>query len=147
MYDKGLVAGSEGNLSCLDSEHNLFISSSGICKGRMDESDINRIDFDGNNIEGNKQPSSEFQLHISGYKANSSYLAAVHLLEEKLEDMLPAKIEEQWWHEAIRLYAALTDASKIMQACIGNPIPSVNGLMLAFIISVCSSSLRLLWRE
>lgn len=45
------------------------------------------------------------------------YLAAVHLREQSLEDVLTARITENWWHETIRLYAAQADASKIIEAC------------------------------
>ncbi len=59
------------------------------------------------------------------------YLAAKHIQEEKLEWDLEGRVTMPWWHETIRLYTALGDASGVVQACISATEPSVPALTLA----------------
>jgi hypothetical protein len=59
------------------------------------------------------------------------YLAAKHIQEEKLESHFLNYVGTPWWHETIRLYAALGDASNIVEACISTSDPSVPALTLA----------------
>jgi hypothetical protein len=59
------------------------------------------------------------------------YLAASHIVEEKLEDELVARVAIPWWHEVIRLYVALADATRIVGACIARGETSVVKLTLA----------------
>jgi energy-coupling factor transporter ATP-binding protein EcfA2 len=59
------------------------------------------------------------------------YLAAVYIREENLEHILVQRVSNSWWHETIRLYCALADATALIAACLtGNP-PSVQALSLA----------------
>lgn len=46
------------------------------------------------------------------------YLAASHIVEEKQEVELTTKVALPWWHETIRLYVALADATRIVEACV-----------------------------
>jgi energy-coupling factor transporter ATP-binding protein EcfA2 len=57
------------------------------------------------------------------------YLAAVHIRERDLADDLFARVDDTWWHETIRLYAAKSDATQIIGACLDNG--SVAALTLA----------------
>ncbi|MEJ2746846.1 MAG: NACHT domain-containing protein [Anaerolineae bacterium] len=59
------------------------------------------------------------------------YLAAVHVHDQKLENELVQHVEDSWWHEAIRLYAAQADATNIIQACLSLKKPSIVALTLA----------------
>lgn len=59
------------------------------------------------------------------------YLAAVHVLDQKLEHELLPRVEDSWWHEAIRLYAAQTDATNVIRACLTRKKPSILALTLA----------------
>lgn len=59
------------------------------------------------------------------------YLAAVHILDQKLEPQLGQWVEDGWWQETIRLYAAQTDATKVIKACLTRKSPSVQALTLA----------------
>lgn len=59
------------------------------------------------------------------------YLAAVHVRDQKLENELVQHVEDSWWHETIRLYAAQADATNIIQACLSLKKPSVVALTLA----------------
>jgi energy-coupling factor transporter ATP-binding protein EcfA2 len=59
------------------------------------------------------------------------YLAAVHVLDQKMEKDLLDWVEDSWWHETIRLYAAQGDATNIIKSCLSRKRPSVPALTLA----------------
>ena len=44
----------------------------------------------------------------------------------RLENDLIARVEDTWWHETIRLYAAQVDATNIVRACLNKRIPSIS---------------------
>lgn len=48
------------------------------------------------------------------------YLAAVHVIEARLENELLRRVGNPWWHETIRLYCAQTDASQVIEACLNS---------------------------
>ncbi len=58
------------------------------------------------------------------------YLAAVHIRDKNLEAKLSQYVQDSWWHETIRLYAAQADATNIIKACLSFPKPSVAALTL-----------------
>lgn len=59
------------------------------------------------------------------------YLAATHIRENKLEQVLLAQIESGWWQETIRLYCAQADATSLIAACLTGSPPSLQALLLA----------------
>jgi hypothetical protein len=59
------------------------------------------------------------------------YLAAAYIREHNLESELCERVGSSWWHETIRLYAAMGDATAIIQACLRENQPSVVALTLA----------------
>lgn len=59
------------------------------------------------------------------------YLAAVHIKEERLVPELVKHVEQTWWHETTRLYAAQGDASLIIEKCISVDSPTLSTLLLA----------------
>ena len=48
------------------------------------------------------------------------YLTAVYAKENHLEQELVDHVADEWWHETISLYAAQTDASWIIRACLAD---------------------------
>jgi hypothetical protein len=75
----------------------------------------------------------EREIGIYGFAHHTfqEYLAAVHILEQRMGDDLAVKIGESWWHEVIRLYAARADATKLVAACLVRSKTSVPALTLA----------------
>jgi energy-coupling factor transporter ATP-binding protein EcfA2 len=59
------------------------------------------------------------------------YLAAMHVQDQRLERELIKRVEDTWWHETIRLYAAQVDATNIVRACLNKRTPSIQALTLA----------------
>ncbi|NEQ65272.1 MAG: NACHT domain-containing protein [Symploca sp. SIO2D2] len=60
------------------------------------------------------------------------YLAAVEIKETNQEELLIGNINNSWWAETIRLYAAQTNASKLIRTVLVLPSPSVEAMALAY---------------
>jgi hypothetical protein len=59
------------------------------------------------------------------------YLTAVYIKEQRLEQVLLEHVEDAWWHETIRLYAAQANATNIIRACVMRKSTSIPALTLA----------------
>ncbi|MCA9931693.1 MAG: SUMF1/EgtB/PvdO family nonheme iron enzyme [Anaerolineales bacterium] len=73
----------------------------------------------------------EAGLYSFAHLTFQEYLAAVHVQDRRLENELLAQVENTWWHETIRLYAAQVDATNIVRACLNKRTPSIQALTLA----------------
>ncbi|NES01046.1 MAG: hypothetical protein F6J86_46035, partial [Symploca sp. SIO1B1] len=60
------------------------------------------------------------------------YLAAVEIKETNQEELLIGNINNPWWSETIRLYAAQTNASNLIRTVLALPSPSVEAMALAY---------------
>lgn len=79
MMTRGLTKGTGGNISIFDKESGLMIiSASGIDYDVMTAEDVVVTDLEGNLVDGNKKPSSEFPMHAIFYKKRSDINAIVH---------------------------------------------------------------------
>lgn len=75
----GLTKGTGGNLSILNREENLMaITPSGIDYFEIQLEDIVILDLDGNIVEGNRKPSSEYGMHKIFYKNREDIDALIH---------------------------------------------------------------------
>ena len=78
-YDEKLMAGTSGNMSVFDPEHQwIIITPSSYDYSIMEEKDIVVIDLEGNIVEGIHRPSSEWKMHAEIYKAIPEVKAVVH---------------------------------------------------------------------
>lgn len=76
---EGLSSGTSGNLSIyLKEEGVVLITPSGIGYFDTEPEDIVVMDLDGNIVEGNRKPSSEWHLHTLFYKNKPEARAVVH---------------------------------------------------------------------
>ncbi|MDI6821501.1 MAG: class II aldolase/adducin family protein [Actinomycetota bacterium] len=78
VYEKGLVIGRVGNISCRVDEGRILISSTGACLGKLSERDLVVLDSEGEKLEGEEEPSTEKWVHIEIYKARPDVNAIVH---------------------------------------------------------------------
>jgi len=79
LYDKGLIAGADGNLSCRISKENRYlVTPSGAHKGFITADDILLVDIHGNVLKGKGRPSSEWAVHRIIYEKDSNCSAIVH---------------------------------------------------------------------
>jgi L-fuculose-phosphate aldolase len=78
LYDKGLIAGSDGNISCRTAEGRFVITPSGVCKGTLEPDQLVTIAGSGESCHGELPPSSEYRLHLFGFSRRRDFRAAVH---------------------------------------------------------------------
>lgn len=60
----------------------------------------------------------ELGIYSFTHKTFQEYLAAVSIKEEGQERILVDQVQNDWWHETIRLYCAKADATAIIEACL-----------------------------
>jgi len=79
LIDKNLTKGTSGNLSIFNREKELFaITPSGVDYYETRIEDIVIMNLNGNVVEGNKKPSSEYNLHRIFYVNRDDINAIVH---------------------------------------------------------------------
>lgn len=80
IYDKGMCAANDGNISVKLNDNEWLCTPTGVSKGFMTPEYICKIDKDGNVIEanGNFKPSSEIKMHMRVYKERPDVGAVVH---------------------------------------------------------------------
>jgi L-fuculose-phosphate aldolase len=78
LYDRNLVAATDGNLSVRLGEDRYLCTPSGISKGFMLPKDLVISDGQGNRIEGAGKVTSEFFTHLAAYEERPEINAVVH---------------------------------------------------------------------
>jgi L-fuculose-phosphate aldolase len=78
LYQKGFIAGSDGNLSIRLNDGNILITPSGLPKGFLDEDNMVVIDPKGKPILGSQKPSSEYLMHLYVYQKRPDIKACCH---------------------------------------------------------------------
>lgn len=78
LFDRGLTAGSSGNISARTESGGLLVSPTGSTFGNLDPARLARFDEIGRQISGDP-PTKEMNLHAAFYETRSSAGAVVHL--------------------------------------------------------------------
>lgn len=78
MFDRGLTAGSTGNISARTPDGGLLVSPTGTSFGRLDPARLARFDDRGRQIAGDR-PTKEMPLHSAFYDTRARAGAVVHL--------------------------------------------------------------------
>ena len=80
IYDKGMVASNDGNISVKIGENEFLCTPTGVSKGFMTPDYICKVDGDGKVISatGNFRPSSEIKMHMRVYKKRPDVQSVVH---------------------------------------------------------------------
>jgi L-fuculose-phosphate aldolase len=78
MYQQGLIAGGDGNVSLRLSDDRLLITPSGLHKGDLTEEDLVITDRSGRRLAGRHRPSSEILMHLLCYQLREDVHAVVH---------------------------------------------------------------------
>ncbi len=71
----------------------------------------------------------ELGIYEFAHLSFQEYLAASQIKELQRDDLLTGSLDDPWWAETIRLYAAQGDATKLIEAAIAKP--TVKSLSLA----------------
>ena len=78
LYQRGFIAGTEGNVSALEGPNRLWITPSGHHKGFLQPADLLLIDLQGHVLFGNGRSSSETPMHLALYRCRPDIRAVVH---------------------------------------------------------------------
>jgi hypothetical protein len=74
----------------------------------------------------------ESEKYQFAHKTFQEYFASTHIkANNSLHERLINSAEQEWWREVVRLYAAQTDATSIIEKCLDHYPPSVDELVLA----------------
>lgn len=76
---RGWVPATAGNLSCRAEDGTVWITGSGVHKGRFTEADLVRVDLQGEVLEGVRRPSAETSLHLAVYRTHPGAQACLHV--------------------------------------------------------------------
>src|SRR3954470_16305467 len=78
LYARGYTASNDGNISvCLDGDR-LLMTPKSVCKGFMSPEMMCITDLDGRKLTGDRDPSSEMQMHLEVYRQRPDAKAVVH---------------------------------------------------------------------
>ena len=80
IYDRGMVAANDGNISVKLNENEFLCTPTGVSKGFMTPEYICKVNRDGEVIQANPgfRPSSEIKMHMRVYQKRSDVGAVVH---------------------------------------------------------------------
>ncbi len=78
LYARGLVSGSEGNISVRIGPDAVLCSPTMVSKGYMSPDDLAIVDMEGRQKAGSKARTSEILVHLSVYKHRPDVLAVIH---------------------------------------------------------------------
>jgi len=77
-WTKGWVASNDGNISIRLDPERILCTPTGVSKGRMRASDMIIVDPAGNKIAGERQRTSEINMHLAIYKMRPDIHGVVH---------------------------------------------------------------------
>ena len=80
IYNKGMVAANDGNISVKISDNEFLCTPTGVSKGFMTPEYICKVDAQGNVLQahGNFKPSSEIKMHMRVYAERPDVRSVVH---------------------------------------------------------------------
>ena len=78
LFDRGLAAGSSGNISVRLDDDGWLLTPTDSCLGQLDSSKLSKLDWQGRLISGDP-PSKEAFLHRAMYEERTNANAIVHL--------------------------------------------------------------------
>ena len=78
MAAKGLVAGTEGNVSARDKDGTILMTQSGVNKGDVEPEMLVRLNLEGNVLEGEFEPTSERFMHLEFYRQRPGVGGVAH---------------------------------------------------------------------
>ena len=78
VYEKGLVAATDGNISMRMMTDRVMITPSGVALSDLDVNDLVYVDLDGQVLQGRHKPSSELPMHLEIYRQRPEINAVLH---------------------------------------------------------------------
>src|SRR5687768_1088267 len=78
LYARGYTASNDGNISARLDAGRLLMTPKNVCKGFMDPAMMCITDLAGTKLAGDRDPSSEMQMHLEVYRQRPDVNAVVH---------------------------------------------------------------------
>src|SRR5688500_11301169 len=78
LYARGYTASNDGNISVRLGPDRLLMTPASVCKGFMAPVMQVITDLDGTKLAGERNPSSEMQMHLEVYRRRPAVQAVVH---------------------------------------------------------------------
>lgn len=78
LYDRGLIAGPDGNVSVRVAPDRVLVTPAGLSKVDVRSEDLVEISLDGRHVRGTGRASSEVQMHLRIYRRRPDVQAVVH---------------------------------------------------------------------
>jgi L-fuculose-phosphate aldolase len=78
LYARGYTASNDGNISARLDGGRLLMTPKSVCKGFMTPEMMCVTDLDGRKLAGDRDPSSEMQMHLEVYRQRPDVRAVVH---------------------------------------------------------------------
>ena len=78
LYDRGLIAGGEGNVSVRIGRDRLLVTPAGMSKVDVRPEDLVEIDLGGRRVRGTQRASTEIAVHLRIYERRPDVGAVVH---------------------------------------------------------------------
>ncbi len=78
LYARGYTASNDGNISVRLDANRLLMTPTNVCKGFMTADMMCITDLDGKKLAGERNPSSEMQMHLEVYRQRPEIQAVVH---------------------------------------------------------------------
>jgi L-fuculose-phosphate aldolase len=78
LYARGYTASNDGNISARLDGQRLLMTPKSVCKGFMSADMMVITDLDGRKLAGDRDPSSEMQMHLEVYRQRPDAKAVVH---------------------------------------------------------------------
>jgi L-fuculose-phosphate aldolase len=78
LYARGYTASNDGNISARLDDKRLIMTPRSVCKGFMTPEMMCITDLDGLKLAGERDPSSEMQMHLEVYRQRPDVKAVVH---------------------------------------------------------------------
>ncbi len=137
LYEKGLVAATDGNLS-IRVGNRIVATPSGVSKGYLKENELVVVDISGNKFSGLGKPSTELDMHLEVYKVRPDVNAVVHAHPPKCLALIIAgeNLSQCVIPEVVVAIGAIptapyaTPSTKEMAQSIHEPIKQTDAIML-----------------
>ena len=124
IYDRGMVASNDGNISVKIGENEFLCTPTGVSKGFMTPEYICRVDGDGNVLEANPgfKPSSEIKMHMRVYKERPDVQAVVAQVAAALGDTGRILVRESGTEPVIRVMVEAPTREQCLR-CVDRVLP------------------------
>lgn len=78
LYERGLIAGPDGNVSARIGKDRLLVTPAGMSKVDVTPDDLVELALDGRRLRGHRRASSEIAMHLRIYQRRPDVQAVVH---------------------------------------------------------------------